>query len=318
MVTRRSCRYRACHRRQFLGAAAATLTAVNGVAALHRTEASTCTFSFGTYGMKSLTTQQAIEAVAAAGYDGIEIAARPDWDSAPERMSTERRRHLRDLLRDSQLRLTALMEHLVPSADDAQHARDLDRLKRVAQLGHELSPSAPPLIQTVLGGGRWEDQRDFFRARLADWAHLARRAETVIAIKPHRGGAMSRPSEAVWLIQQLGDTPWIRMVYDYSHYAFRDMPLAQTVATALPYTAHIAVKDAVRQGDRVAFQLPGASGEFDYANLLRLFYEGGYRGDVCCEVSGMVWGQPGYDPLAAARTCYRNLAPAFVSAGIPR
>ena len=41
------------------------------------------------------------------------------------------------------------------------------------------------------------------------------------------------------------------MVYDYSHYAYRDMPLEETVRTALPYTAHVVVKDAVREGDRV-------------------------------------------------------------------
>ena len=59
------------------------------------------------------------------------------------------------------------------------------------------------------------------------------------------------------------------------------------------------------------FLLPGESGTFDYANLLRLFHEGGYRGDVCCEVSSMVSSKPGYDPSAAAKTCYRNMARAF-------
>jgi inosose dehydratase len=108
------------------------------------------------------------------------------------------------------------------------------------------------------------------------------------------------------------------MVYDYSHYAFRDMPLEDTVRTALPYTAHIAVKDAVRDGDEVKFVLPGAGGTPDHATLLRLFYRGGYRGDVCCEVSSMVSREPGYDPVAAARTCYRNMARAFEEAHVPR
>jgi inosose dehydratase len=107
-------------------------------------------------------------------------------------------------------------------------------------------------------------------------------------------------------------------VYDYSHYAFRDMPLEETVKTALPYTAHVVVKDAVREGDRVVFALPGSSGTFDYARLLRLFYDGGYRGDVCCEVSSQISNKPGYDPLAAARTSYDSLARAFEQANVPR
>ena len=128
---------------------------------------------------------------------------------------------------------------------------------------------------------------------------------------------MSTPSEAVWLIQQLDNTPWIRMVYDYSHFAFRDMPLAATVETALPYTAHIAIKDAVMEKGKVRFVNPGLGGRIDYVKLLRLFAEGGYRGDVCCEVSGMVWSQPGYDPVASARQCYKSIAPAFAKAGLP-
>ena len=44
----------------------------------------------------------------------------------------------------------------------------------------------------------------------------------------------------------------------------------------------------------------------------------GYRGDISCEVSGMVWSRADYDAIAAARTCYQNLAPAFERAGIER
>ena len=174
------------------------------------------------------------------------------------------------------------------------------------------------MIQTVLGGRDWTACRERFRDRLADWIRVAEAEETVIAVKPHRGGGMSRPSEAVWLIRQLGDTPWLRMVYDYSHYAFRDMPLEETIDTALSYTAHIAVKDAVQRDGKVTFMLPGEGGAFDYAALLRRFYDGGYRGDICCEVSSAVWDKPGYDPVQAAKTCYANMAAAFEKAGVPR
>jgi len=275
-------------------------------------------FSFGTYGMKSLKTETAVRIIAETGFDGVELAVRPEWDAAPGRLAPPRRRALRELLDGLGLRLPALMEHLPPSADDNRHAADLDRLRRDADLGRDLSPAAPPLIQTVLGGGHWEGQRDMFRDRLGDWAEVGRQAGVVIAIKPHRGGAMSQPAEAIWLIRQLNDSPWLRMVYDYSHYAFRDLPLDETIETALPYTAHVAIKDAVQQGPDVRFVLPGASSEFDYAELFRSFYRGGYRGDFCCEVSGMVWNQPGYDPANAARTCYENVAPQFARAGVPR
>ena len=277
-----------------------------------------CTLGFSTYGMKSLKVEQAIATVAEIGYDAIEIAVRADWDSAPARMSPQRRLKVRRLLSETNLRLTSLMEHLIPESGDKPRTAELDRLAGVFELADDLSRNKKPLVQTVLGGGQWDKKREFFRDRLGDWLELAEKHEVVIAIKPHRGGGMSRPSEAVWLIEQLGHPRWLRMVYDYSHYAFRDMPLEKTIDTALPYTAHIAVKDPAQQGGRVVFKLPGEAATIDYAKLIRQFYDGGYRGDFNCEVSGMVSGKPGYDPSAAARRCYKAIAAAFESSGVPR
>ncbi len=276
----------------------------------------TCTFSIGTYGVKSIKTEDAITLIRDTGYDGIELAVRPDWDAEPARMPAARRREVKALLADSGLQLTALMEHLYPAKRPEQHTKDLERLRAVVQLACDITPGPAPLVQTVLGGGEWKSERERIRDRLVDWLAVAKAAGVVIAVKPHRGGVMSTPAEAVWLFRQLDETPWLRMVYDYSHYAFRDMSIEDTVATALPYTAHIAVKDAVEEGGRVVFKLPGESSGFDYEKLLGLFHKGGYRGDICCEVSGMVWGKPGYDPAAATKRCYENLAPIMERLGM--
>ncbi len=278
------------------------------------------TLSIGTYSFKGRPLDEAIGVIAGLGYDGIEIAVQPGYGAEPETLTPARRTEIRRRLDGEGLTLTALMENLPPAADDARHRENMDRLRRVLDLSRDLRPAAPPLMQTVLGGGTWEEKRNLFRDRLGDWLAVADAAKIVIAIKPHRGGGMSRPEEAVWLIRQLGN-PWLRMVYDYSHYAFRDMPLNETLRTALPYTAHVAVKDAVKdpaRGGEVGFALPGEAGTVDYLRLLRLLYDGGYRGDVCCEVSSLVSGRPGYDPAAAAAICYRNLAAAFERSGVPR
>jgi len=276
------------------------------------------TFSFGTYGMKAMKTEDAIRTITNVGYDGLEMTVTPDRDCSPAKVPPARRHAMRNLIDDSGLELTALMEHLYPDANDHKHKAGLDRLISVAELGYELHPSRRPLIQTVLGGGKWEEQKSLFVDRLGDWAELAEKAETVIAIKPHRGGAMSRPTEAAWLIQQLGNTKWLRMVYDYSHYAFRKMPVEETVKTALPFATHVAIKDTIKTEKGFRFVLPGSSGMFDYAELFQLLYQGGYRGDICCEVSGMVWSQTGYDPVAAANACYQKIAPIFEAAAVPR
>ena len=276
------------------------------------------TLSIGNYGMKSLKLEEAIDAIAGIGYDGTEFATMPEWDSTPANLSPERRAAIRQRLADKGLKLTALMENLPPSADDAQHKAGLERLRKVAELAHELVPARPPLIQTVLGGGKWDEIKTRLRDRLADWVKLADETETVIAIKPHRGGGMSQPREAIWLFEQLGEPARLRMVYDYSHYAYRDLSIDETVRDALPWTSHMAVKDAIQKGTQVVFDLPGASGSVNFARILKLFWDGGYRGDVCCEVSAQLSNQPGYDPLVAARKSYEAMARVFAAAKISR
>lgn len=310
-------------RRSWLGAASAGALATclplgRRVFAGEAKASQTCTLSIGTYSLKGMSVEDAITFVAETGYDGIEISVQPGFDGEPSKLTTSRRDEIKRRLGATHLKLTALMENLPPAVAEREHREHLERLQRVVELARQLVPNDPPLVQTVLGGGKWEEKKTLFRDRLGDWGKVFQKTGILLAIKPHRGGSMSRPEEAIWLIEQLGKPMWLRMVYDYGHYAFRDMPLEETIRTALPVTAHIAVKDAVQKGDKIEFQPPGESRTFDYGKLLRLFWQGGYRGDVCCEVSAMVTKRPDYDPVATAKACYKNMAAAFQQAGVPR
>ena len=276
-----------------------------------------CTLGFSTYGMKNLKTEQAIKELSRIGFDAVELTVRTDWDADSAKMNAERRKSLRGQMKDASLSLTSLMEHVHPTNDTEQKVA-LERLKLATELAHDLATDEVPLIQTVLGGGNWEQEKQGIVERLAAWAELGHSTQTTIAIKPHRGGVLSQPTEAAWIFEQLNKPERLKMVYDYSHYAFRDLRLAETIATALPYTVHVAVKDAVQKGNRVVFELPGVNDTIDFASMFRQLYAGGYRGDINCEVSGMVWGQQGYDPIAAAQTCYANMAKAMQAAGVKR
>ncbi|MFT7644257.1 MAG: sugar phosphate isomerase/epimerase [Pirellulaceae bacterium] len=276
-----------------------------------------CTLGFSTYGMKTLSTEKSIRILTNIGYDSVEIIVRSEWDADSAKLSAQRRKSLRKHLADSKLQLTSLMEHVFPTTDQQQKVA-LERLKLAAGVAHDLSPNSPPHIQTVLGGGDFQQQKNTLRDRLGDWLKLAESTATTICIKPHRGGVVSQPAEAVWLLEQLGSPERLRMVYDYSHYAYRELPLVDTIRTALPFTSYIAVKDAVEQDGRVVFKLPGAAKTIDFAKLIQQFHTGGYRGDFNCEVSSMVSGQNGYDPIAAAKECYENVDQAFRMAAVPR
>jgi len=298
-------------------------TALAGITApLRAADEGTCKLAIGTYGLQSLTLVDAIRLIAETGYDALEITSFNGMTGSPEALAgKEKRTEIRNVIAESGIPLGALMANLQPQENDAAHLRQLETLRNLIQLAHDLSPGAPPMIQTILGGKNWEESRNLFRDRLANWNQLAADQKAVISIKPHRSHAMGEPAEAEWLIQQLGRPRRLKMVYDYSHYAFHEPPLtiAETVKTALPYTNYVAVKDAVESDGKVVFALAGESENWDHADIIRDFYKGGYRGDFCCEVSSQIWrNDPNYDPVAATKLCYQNMAAAFERAGVPR
>ena len=311
-------------RRQFI---ASTLTAAvagaacrgAGEAAGSKSAPTGPTFGFNTYGMKTLTTEQALRELAAIGFDAVEIDCTAGRDADPANLTPARRADIRKIAGDLGLRLTSVQGISTPSANDTQHEANLERIKVVGQLVHDLWPEHPPMIETVLGGrDPWEKMKPLFVGRLADWVKAAESSDVMIAVKPHRDSSMDRPEQAVELIKELGAPARLRMNYDYSHFALRDMPMADTIRVALPWTAFVALKDVAIEDGKTAFKLPGETKQIDYAALIRQFHEGGYRGDYNCEVSAMIFNKPGFDCLAAAKLSYANIAPAFVAAGVAR
>lgn len=286
-----------------------------------------CTLSYSTYGSPTLTLSESLKLIAQTGYDAVEITIFPDRDAAPQNLSTQQRKTTRKQLNTLNLKLTSLMHNLRPIVKTPkEHQGNLQALGRAAQLAHDLAPNSPPSIQTVLGGkadsggdsGGWDNNKNQLRDQLGDWLDIMQNAKTVLAIKPHRGHMMSTPTQAAWLINQLGNSPYLRITYDYSHFIFRDMTIQQTVADALPYLGHVAVKDAIEENNKVTFKLPGETGLIDFAQLFKQLYQGGYRKDICVEISSQVWRQPDYNTLGAMRTSYRNMANAFQLAKVPR
>jgi len=277
-----------------------------------------CGLGISTYGLQSLDLESAIKLVATTGYDCVEITAFEGFTGDPLLVSKERRAGIQKLLVDQKLRLCALMADLHPNADDAVHANQKDSLKRMAEMGHDVAPEQPLLIQTVLAGKDWETSKMLFRDRLADWVKVAEEMKFTLVIKPHRMQAMSRPEDAIWLFKQLGEPKQLRMIYDHSHLHHREpvMTIAETVAQSLPWTVYVASKDVVMKDGKAVFALTGEGGEFDHAEIIKAFVAGGYTGDFCCEVSSQIWKAKGYDAIAATKTCYKNLAVAFQRAGV--
>ena len=266
---------------------------------------------FSLYGMKTLDLNEAIKTCGSIGYDGVELVMMPGWPTDPKKLTAADRKELRGRLADAKLTLHGLMENLSEPASEEVHKANLDRLKAAAALGHELSPSAPPPIETVLGGkpAEWDKVKDRMAERLRAWAEVGRDAKTVIAVKPHVNNALRTPEAALWLHKQV-NSPWLKLAYDFSHYAVQGMSLAKTAEAILPETAFVHVKDVKGIPEKFEFLLPGTEG-IDYVEYAKALRKAKYRGPVVVEVSAQVFNKPGYDPVAAAKFCHAKLAPAF-------
>lgn len=307
-------------RRRFLGTAGAALaaTAARQVLALDPSTGGP-TLGFNTYGMKTLTTEEALRELAKIGFDTIELDSTSGCDADPANLPPARRAGLRKLAADLRLKFTAIQGLPTVSANDQAHEKSLELFRALAHLAHDLDPVEPPVLEVVLGGKEpWEKMKPLFIRRVADWVREAETSDARIVIKPHRDTSMDLPQEAIELIQALGLPKRLRMSYDYSHFALRDLPMDETIRTALPWTGFVAIKDVAMENGRSIFKLPGETRQIDYPALIRQFHAGGYRGDYNCEISAMIFRKPGFDCLAAARTSYANLAPAFALAGVAR
>jgi inosose dehydratase len=275
-------------------------------------------FAFSLYGMRTLGLDAALDACAKIGYDAVELALMPGYHAEPKRLATDDRRRLRERLRTLRLGLAALMENLPLHGNEQSHRDNLQRLQAALELAQELGGDAPPLIETIIGGGvgDWDKLRRQFVDRLGEWVKLAEKHKTIVCVKPHRSNAMNLPAHAIWLMEHV-KSPWIKIAYDYSHFQHRDLTIAATIKQMIPHTRFVHIKDTRIVDGRATFALPGDGG-VDYVVLLRELRAAGYRGPVCVEVSGQLSGQKGYDPLAAARRSYENVAPAFTKADVRR
>lgn len=271
---------------------------------------------FSLYGMKSVPLSSAIHTCAAIGYDSIELCLMPGW-SEPDQISREARRTLSRQLQAARVALAALMEEIYLLDRDMPRQVSLERIRKAAALGHDLSRSTPR-IETVLGGksSDWEGTKHQMAERLGEWAAESAGAEALLCIKAHAGGAVDTPERLLWLYHQV-NLPSLKLTYDYSHFQVAGLPLETTLQAIIPYCAFIHVKDAKGDAEHPKFLLAG-DGTVDYAAYFRLLKETGYSGPIVAEVSAQLQRANSYDPVFAARHCYDCLSRALASALLPR
>lgn len=279
-------------RRGFFAAAA--------FAAAARAEAPQIPIGYSLYGLPDFRYGDAFETVGRLGYDAVEACLLEGYCCDPTKLGRGDRGQIRSLLAEHDMTVAGMMEKILLTADEAEHARNLEKIRRAAELGRDLSPLSMPPLETVLGGktGQWEELREPMAERLRDWAKVAAQEELTLAIKAHSGGAAHLPEHVLWLRRQAGGGN-VKVVYDYSHFAAQGLDLAGTLRDMLPETAFIHVKDVEVVDGKRRFLLPG-EGSIDYVDLFRRLADAKYAGAVVVEVSSQISSRDDYDPIGSA------------------
>jgi sugar phosphate isomerase/epimerase len=274
--------------------------------------------SIGTYGLKDLTTPDALRLIKETGYDGVQLAIMPGWPTEPGKLSADNRRTLRRQIEDSGLALPSMLESIPLRGTPDVRTKNLDRLKRAVELGNELAPSRPPYFDTILGRKKaeWEKSRNEMVDELRTWVPVLENGNTTLVFKPHAGDAVQSAERALWLINAVGSAR-IRIVFDYSHFYVEGFPLEESLRQLIAYSPLIVVKDSEGTSEKHAYLLPG-DGKTDYAAYFRLLRELRYSGFVNVEVSAHVHRKPGYEPVATTKLCYDRLTPLMDRAGLVR
>lgn len=276
--------------------------------------------SYSTWGMPTLPIDVIIEHLAAAGYDGVEIAVLPNWTTELSRLDLAERRRVSRLLRDAGLALPAISSYLSTIEPDAQiFARNLNYIQSAITLAVDWAQNGkPPVVITGVGGKRGDLPKQQHRLveRLAALGEFAQAHGVIVALEAHIEAAVETPHQIVAILQQVA-SPAIRANFDISHFNVLGIPVEESVATMVPYAAHTHVKDERGIYPTYEYLIPG-EGDFDYVRYLDAMQRHGYDGFISVEISMQVQRRANYNPLAAASHCHRVLTAAFARAGVSR
>jgi sugar phosphate isomerase/epimerase len=272
---------------------------------------------YSTWGMPTVPIEEAIRYLAGLGYTGIEITVNPGWITELSTLDSGERQRILGLVKQHGLALPAVGAHTDLLRAPEEHERILNRLCSAMDLAVDWTiDDQRPVVLTTPGGKpeEYEAQKELLAERLSGLAAEAEKRGVVVALEAHVGALLDTPEHAVEVLKMV-DSPAIRLNFDISHFNVMGYEIEDSVQQMVPYSVHTHIKDEAGRYPNHQFLIPG-EGVFDYVRYLRAMKAIGYTGFIVPEISIMRQRQPGYDPLAAAKTSYEILSKAFVDAGI--
>lgn len=244
--------------------------------------------SYNTNGLLNLSLERAIEEVAKAGYDGIEIAL--DHSHLPPfEVSKERLDKLKELFARLSIRPVCLgtgemyllsdiaYEPSLISPDEAGRKKRISLMNAALEVANYLSI---PVMSFESGrlvrdfeheNITVEEARDMLIEGVRTC--LKNAGNVVIALEPEGGMLIETTTQAISIIREI-DSPQLRLNMDICHAKCLEPDLLHRVAEALPYTIHIHIADI--KGRVHHHEIPG-EGDIDFRPLLQLLRNANYE-----------------------------------------
>lgn len=225
--------------------------------------------------------KRALQGIAGAGLNYVELAAIPGYcpHLEPEKMGDAEILALQRLLDGHGLQASVV--NLTADLTSEEGVNLLGETMRLAQeLG--LNTVVTHVEHTEVEGG--EEQ---FRALLPRILEMAEHRDVTVALETH-GGLVTTGTQGLILLKEV-DSPYLKMTYDMANVVYYggvspEDDLRQMGDAIGKYVGHVHLKDKPNMTLREYNFPPFGDGILDFATVLRLLEEGGYRGHMTLEV----------------------------------
>lgn len=260
--------------------------------------------SYNTNGLRLLSLPAAIEAVAKAGYEGVELSMHAAH-LHPLRATNGELAEIRKLLAGVGLNAVCLAtgagdllsdEPFEPSlitTEPAAREMRVELIVKSLEIAQYLDIPVINLASGILKDGPTRDAAwEILVSGIRQCLKYAK--DTALAIEPEPGMMIETTTQALALMEAVGD-PRFTLNLDVGHVQCSEEPFSPALARAIPYARHTHVEDI--RGKIHHHEIPG-DGDLDFPAILKLFKDLGYAHYLSVELyhHAAVW------PEALARS----------------
>jgi fructoselysine 3-epimerase len=225
---------------------------------------------FRTVGFREWPLQRAVQAIAACGYDGVELCLEHP-EMRPEALPIEACVGILALVRESGLEVASVSYH----GDREEHAARKANQRRAIEITKALGSDILILnSEHVVSGQTGRQWAEFVALLRGELLPMAMEAGVVLAIEPEPGMFVHGTTEMLALLAEV-DHPALAVNLDIGHAWLTDDDLARSLRDLAPCLAHLHWEDFPTGEHR--HLVPG-EGQMPLAQLHTVLNEIGYDG----------------------------------------